>query len=177
FDSRLIVPLIVPQPASATQEGDKLWAAFQADPTVGNSRQLLKGYQAGESALGKRRRRAPSGLSDYATDGDGEGRSSGRQGTEASGSATGIRQAKQPRYVAAPKGAPTTGSDGNETERPIPPGRSKGKGKAVPPKAPPKKTQSSTSKTTNPLLSDKRRALTASEKRVMTKARSGKPGS
>ncbi|CAD6905777.1 unnamed protein product [Tilletia controversa] len=160
-------------PASATQEGDKLWAAFQADPTVGNSRQLLKGYQAGESALGKRRRRAPSGLSDYATDGDGEGRSSGRQGTAASGSATGIRQAKQPRYVAAPKGAPTTGSDGNETERPIPPGRSKGKGKAVPPKAPSKKTQSSTSKTTNPLLSDKRRALTASEKRVMTKARRG----
>ncbi|CAD6940626.1 unnamed protein product, partial [Tilletia controversa] len=39
-------------PASATQEGDKLWAAFQADPTVGNSRQLLKGYQAAPRPYG-----------------------------------------------------------------------------------------------------------------------------
>ncbi|CAD6887464.1 unnamed protein product [Tilletia laevis] len=164
-------------PASATQDGDKLWAAFQVELTVDNQRRLLKAYKSGasESGLGKRRRRAPGSLSDYAT--DGEGRSS-RQDTAGSGSATAIRQAKQPRYVAAPKGAPiSTGSDGNETERPIPPGRSKGKGKAVISKVPPKKTQSSASKTANPLLSDKRRALTASEKRIMAKARTGKAGS
>ncbi|CAD6915957.1 unnamed protein product [Tilletia controversa] len=57
-------------PASAMQEGNKLWAAFQTDPTVDNQRQLLKGYKSGasESGLGKRRRRAPGDLSDYATE-------------------------------------------------------------------------------------------------------------
>ncbi|CAD6924765.1 unnamed protein product [Tilletia caries] len=157
-------------PASAMQEGNKLWAAFQTDPTVDNQRQLLKGYKSGasESGLGKRRRRAPGDLSDYATDGE---ERLFRQETAGSGSTTAIRQAKQPRYVAAPKGAPTTtGSDGNDTERPIPPGRSKGKGKAVPPK----KSQSSTSKTSNPLLSEKRRALKASEKRIIAKSRAVK---
>ncbi|CAD6903533.1 unnamed protein product [Tilletia controversa] len=64
-------------PASAMQEGNKLWAAFQTDPIVDDQRQLLKGYKSGasESGLGKRRRRAPGDLSDYVT--DGEGRSTG----------------------------------------------------------------------------------------------------
>ncbi|CAD6951431.1 unnamed protein product [Tilletia caries] len=80
-------------PASAMQEGNKLWAAFQTDPIVDDQRQLLKGYKSGasESGLGKRRRRAPGDLSDYVTDGEGR---SVRQETAGSGSTTATRQAK-----------------------------------------------------------------------------------
>ncbi|CAD6938458.1 unnamed protein product [Tilletia controversa] len=80
-------------PASAMQEGNKLWAAFQTDPIVDDQRQLLKGYKSGasESGLAKRRRRAPGDLSDYVTDGEGR---SVRQETAGSGSTTATRQAK-----------------------------------------------------------------------------------